>query len=135
MGETLQLMSGRGIVQLVILVILAGIVIYGILRWSRRSNAMEPVVPIPPPEFGRATAHDQARACSSESPSVRRTDLAAEANPRVLGRLRAGREGDRLSEDDVARKQLPARPGPPPADTLPENLTQIPKPLDPGHTA
>ena len=59
-------------------------------------------------------------------------------DPKTLGRLRVGREGDRLSEDDIARHKMGARglPGePPPAPDLKESETQIPKPLDPGHTA
>jgi hypothetical protein len=59
-------------------------------------------------------------------------------DPMTLGRLRSGREGDRLSEDDIARQKIGARgrPGePPPAPNLEESETQMPKPLDPGHTA
>ena len=62
----------------------------------------------------------------------------ADLPPRVLGRLRSGREQDRPSEDDVVRERMGARGVPgvaAPANTLPENETQIPKPLDPGHTA
>ena len=59
-------------------------------------------------------------------------------DPKTLGRLRAGREGDRLSEDDSARQKMGARglPGEPlVVNELTESETQIPKPLDPGHTA
>jgi len=59
-------------------------------------------------------------------------------NPRILGKLRSGREGDRPSEDDLAQQHVGRRglPGEPaPKSSLPENVTQIPKPLDPGHTA
>ena len=59
-------------------------------------------------------------------------------SPKILGKLRSGREGDRLSEDDLAqrnvgRRGLPGEPAPP--NELRESETQIPKPLDPGHTA
>ena len=59
-------------------------------------------------------------------------------DPKTLGRLRSGREGDRLSEDDIARQKVGARgrPGEAPiAPNLKESETQMPKPLDPGHTA
>ena len=59
-------------------------------------------------------------------------------SPKILGKLRSGREGDRLSEDDLAqrnvgRRGLPGELAPP--NELRESETQIPKPLDPGHTA
>ena len=67
----------------------------------------------------------------------RSPDLRA-SNPKILGRLRSGREGDRPSEDDLAQLHA-GRLGQPgertAANALPENITQIPKPLDPGHTA
>jgi hypothetical protein len=67
----------------------------------------------------------------------RSPDLTA-SNPKILGRLRSGREGDRPSEDDLAQLHVGrlGRPGErTAANALPENITQIPKPLDPGHTA
>ena len=59
-------------------------------------------------------------------------------SPKILGKLRSGREHGRLSEDDLAqqnvgRRGLPGEPAPP--NELRESETQIPKPLDPGHTA
>jgi hypothetical protein len=59
-------------------------------------------------------------------------------SPKILGKLRSGREHGRLSEDDLAqqnvgRRGLPGEPAPP--NDLRESETQIPKPLDPGHTA
>ncbi|HEY7245842.1 MAG TPA: hypothetical protein VH678_18385 [Xanthobacteraceae bacterium] len=64
--------------------------------------------------------------------------VASALDPKTLGRLRAGREEGRLSEDDIARQRMGGRgrPGEPlPAYDLGESETQIPKPLDPGHTA
>jgi hypothetical protein len=67
----------------------------------------------------------------------RSADLSA-GNPKILGKLRSGREGNRPSEDDLAQLHA-GRLGQPgertAANALPENITQIPKPLDPGHTA
>jgi hypothetical protein len=60
------------------------------------------------------------------------------SNPRILGKLRSGRDDNRPTEDDIAKQHLgprglPCEPAPP--NALPENKTQIPKSLDPGHTA
>jgi hypothetical protein len=58
-------------------------------------------------------------------------------NPKILGKLRSGREGNRPSEDDLVQLHVGrlGQPGERAANALPENITQIPKPLDPGHTA
>jgi hypothetical protein len=59
-------------------------------------------------------------------------------SPQLLAKLRSGRETGRLSEDDIVQQHIGRRglPGEPPtAKALPENVTQILKPLDPGHTA
>jgi hypothetical protein len=59
-------------------------------------------------------------------------------DPLTIGRIRSGRDDNRLTEDDLAKRKLgeqglPWRaPKDPVADD--EDL-QIPKPLDPGHTA
>jgi hypothetical protein len=56
----------------------------------------------------------------------------------TAGRIRSGRDDDRPTEDDIAKRKLgeqglPGRaPKEPVAD---EDELQIPKPLDPGHTA
>jgi len=54
------------------------------------------------------------------------------------GRAEAGREEERPSEDDIAKRTLgeqgvPGRPPKPPVAD--EDTLQIPRPLDPGHTA
>jgi hypothetical protein len=72
-----------------------------------------------------------------------RTVLGANAdvrlpNPRILGKLRSGRDDNRPSEDDIAKEHMGPRgvPGEPPqANALRESETQISKALDPGHTA
>jgi hypothetical protein len=59
-------------------------------------------------------------------------------NPRIAGKLRSGRQSDRPSEDDLVREHMGPRglPGEPArANALRESETQIPKGLDPGHTA
>jgi hypothetical protein len=79
-----------------------------------------------------------ASATLAPSPGKAPASVTGALDPKTVGRLRAGREGDRLSEDEIAREKMGARgrPGEPlPAYDLPENQTQIPKPLDPGHTA
>ena len=64
--------------------------------------------------------------------------LARMPNPKILGKLRSGREDNRPSEDDLVQQHmgprgLPGEPARP--NALRESETQIPKPLDPGHTA
>ena len=54
------------------------------------------------------------------------------------GKLRGGRDDGRSTEDDIARAKLgpqgvPGKPDKPPVAD--EDELQIPKPLDPGHTA
>jgi len=59
-------------------------------------------------------------------------------NPRILGKLRSGRDDNRPSEDDIAKQHLGPRglPGEPAVpNALRESETQIAKALDPGHTA
>ena len=63
---------------------------------------------------------------------------AMELTPLIRGKLRAQRDDDRPTEDDIAKAALGEQgipdkpPKPPVAD---EDELQIPKPLDPGHTA
>ena len=115
-------------------VVLAAAAVYWGLRWSRprkadqtgerRSSAIE--------KSGRAALPDSGAATAATAPD------AGVQNPEVLGRLRSGREGDRPSEDDIVREKMGPRgvPGEPPRTlALDESVTQIPKPLDPGHTA
>jgi hypothetical protein len=83
-------------------------------------------------------APEAAMRAAAEAREGESTPIPGALDPMTLGRLRSGREGDRLSEDDIARSKMGARgrPGePPPAPNLKESETQLPKPLDPGHTA
>jgi hypothetical protein len=108
-------------------------------RWQDKRSANMSLAAVP---------RSHAREARPE-PSVAPTELAigdpaaaqvdfSRPNPKILGKLRSGREGDRPSEDDLAQQHigwrgLPGEPAPP--NPLPEKITQIPKPLDPGHTA
>jgi hypothetical protein len=120
-------MSLRDIVLAVVgAIVLATAAIYGARRWAnRRSKRLNPA-----PE---AVTRTTTEAREGESASI-----PAALDPMTLGRLRAGREGDRLSEDDIARQKMGAR-GLSGEDPVPNELreseTQIPKHLDPGHTA
>ena len=58
-------------------------------------------------------------------------------DPLTLGKIRAGRDDGRPTEDDIARARVgeqgvPGKAKPPLAD---EDKLDIPKPIDPGHTA
>ena len=107
-------------------IVLAAAAIYGARRWAnRRSKRLNPA----PAGVTRAAA--EAREGAS-------TPIPDALDPKTLGKLRSGREGDRPSEDDIARQKMGARgrPGEDPiANELRESETQLPKPLDPGHTA
>jgi hypothetical protein len=107
-------------------IVLAAAAIYLATGWAnRRSKRLNPA----PAGVTRAAA--EARESAS-------TPIPDALDPMTLGKLRSGREGDRPSEDDIARQKMGARgrPGEDPiANELRESKTQLPKPLDPGHTA
>lgn len=126
MLQTLGELSLLSVAAIIGGIVLVGVLIYALVQWlsARRRNTQ--------------TAHGQARTeFASTSPSaVPRDDMLPD--PRTLAKVRAGREGDRPSEDDIARAQMGprGRPGEPaPAPRLDESITQNPKHLDPGHTA
>ena len=63
---------------------------------------------------------------------------AMELTPLIKGKLRAQRDDDRPTEDDIAKAKLGEQgiPDKPPKPAIAdEDELQIPKPLDPGHTA
>jgi hypothetical protein len=107
-------------------IVLAAAVIYVATRWSRRRDK----------RYSSATAPSP-----SDAASMRKRASPPDAgalDPMTLGKLRSAREGDRPSEDDIARETMGPRgkPGEPPVvPDLTESETQMPKPLDPGHTA
>ena len=107
-------------------IVLATAAIYGARRWANRRSQRLNLAPA-----GVTRAAAEARESAS-------TPIPDALDPMTLGRLRSGREGDRLSEDDIARQKLGARGRPgdaPVANELRESETHLPKPLDPGHTA
>jgi hypothetical protein len=58
-------------------------------------------------------------------------------DPLTRGKIRAGRDGGRRSEDDIARERegeqgIPGKAKPPVKD---DDALQNPKPIDPGHVA
>jgi hypothetical protein len=119
------------VLEIAAAVIVAAAAVYWAVRWARPRKA---------DEVG------ERRSSVNENPSRAALRAAAAAtaanagvqNPQVLGRLRSGREGNRPSEDDIVQQKMGPRgmPGEPPRTlALDESVTQIPKPLDPGHTA
>jgi hypothetical protein len=130
------------LVQVMAAVICALGLAYVGLRWWRRGN-----------EGGRRRAHQSpASAAANEraqhgwewrpdalEPAPHdRSSASNKPSPQALGRLRSGREADRSSEDDLAQQHVGWRglsgQKPKPIE-LPEEVTQTPKSLDPGHTA
>jgi hypothetical protein len=83
--------------------------------------------------------HDLAPAgAPAEAQMADRSSTPRMPNPRITGKLRSGRQDDRPSEDDLVRQHMGPRglPGEPATkNALRESETQIPKGLDPGHTA
>jgi hypothetical protein len=83
--------------------------------------------------------HDLAPASAlAQAQMADRSPIARLPNPKIVGKLRSGREDDRPSEDDIVQEHMGPRglPGEPArANALRESETQLPKALDPGHTA
>ena len=126
MLETLGQLTVRSIAAIVGAIILAGVLIYALVQRlsARRRNTQ------------RARAQARTEPVSTSPGAAPRNDMLPD--PRTLAKVRAGREGDRPSEDDIARERMGPRglPGEPAsAPALDESITQIPKHLDPGHTA
>jgi hypothetical protein len=144
MREILQAMSTRGLLEIFGLILLAAALIYVVLRWLRRSGGRPAALAAARTGSQNPEATEEASYGRALTQSVASEDTnedikeVAGISPRALGRLRSGREGDRPTENDVVREHMGPRgvPGEPaPANALPENETQMPKPLDPGHTA
>jgi hypothetical protein len=115
----------------IVLVVVGAIVLAAAAIYLARGGANRRSERLNPARAGGTRA--AAEAGEDES-----TPIPGALDPMTLGRLRSGREGDRLSEDDIARSKMEARGRPgdaPVANELKESETQIPKPLDPGHTA
>ena len=58
-------------------------------------------------------------------------------DPLTKGKIRSGRDDDRLTEDDVAREREGEQgiPGKAKPQVKNDDRLQNPKPIDPGHTA
>jgi hypothetical protein len=115
----------------IVLVVVGAIVLAAAAIYLARGGANRRSERLNPARAGGTRAAAEAREGES-------TPIPGALDPMTLGRLRSGREGDRLSEDDIARQKMGPRGKPgeaPPAPNLKERETQMPKPLDPGHTA
>ena len=115
------------ILEIVGLLVLLAVLVCGAVVWRRQHRTQARDIARPKLSAGGDTRHVASREASAGSIPLS-----------VLGKLRAGREDDRPSEDDLVRMHMGPRglPGEPaPSYDLPEKETQIPKPLDPGHTA
>lgn len=58
-------------------------------------------------------------------------------DPLTKGKIRAGREQGRVTEDDIAREREGEQgtPGKAKPQVMDDDKLQNPKPIDPGHTA
>jgi hypothetical protein len=58
-------------------------------------------------------------------------------DPLTKGKIRAGRQQGRITEDDVAREREGEQgtPGKAKPQVMDDDTLQNPKPIDPGHTA
>lgn len=58
-------------------------------------------------------------------------------DPLTKGKIRAGREQGRVTEDDIARERegQQGTPGKAKPQVMDDDALQNPKPIDPGHTA
>ena len=143
MRETLQAMLTRGLLEIVGLILVAAALIYVVLRWSRRSGAR-------PAAMVAARAGSQNPQATEEKSYGRaptrsvlglppRTQKRWRASLRQLwegcapGARRTVQARTMSSDEHLGPRGVPGEPAP--ANTLPENETQMPKPLDPGHTA
>jgi hypothetical protein len=143
MLETLETMSLRTMIEVVGPILLAAALIYATVLWSRRRGGRLDVVrDAAARNLYRQGAKEEhglvPGEISAAGPTAGRTPTAGMPNPKIVGKLRSGRQDNRPSEDDIVRQHMGLRglPGEPArANALRESETQIPKALDPGHTA
>jgi hypothetical protein len=140
MLETVQAMSLLTIMEIVGPILLLAALIYGTVQWSRRrAGRMDAVREAATRRLYREADREEVMGQEPAlTGAVARPARTSDIDPATLGRLRSGRESERLSEDDIARMRFGPR-GVPGEDRKPKQLdeavTQIPKSLDPGHTA
>jgi hypothetical protein len=140
MLESIQAMSLLTIMEIVGPMLLAAALIYGTVQWSRRrAGTTDRIRAAATRRLYREAEREEAM---EQEPELAGTAAASEesqgVDPATLGRLRSGREGERLSEDDIVQAHFGPRGVPGEAPTpkhLDEAETQISKQLDPGHTA
>jgi hypothetical protein len=143
MLETLALMPVRTMIEIVGAMLLAAVLLYATVQWSRRRgnrrDAGREAVAREPGRHGAKEEHGVGPAeITAEPHAADSAPIASMPNPAIAGKLRSARQGDRPTEDDIVRQQMGLRgvPGEPSrANALTESETQIPKALDPGHTA
>jgi hypothetical protein len=144
-------MSLLTILEIVGAILLGVALVYGAVQWSsRRGRRIDAMRQIAPRNLDREDAKDEglqhdlvpdgvpAQAQMADRSPTPRIPTQSLPNPKIAGKLRSGRQGDRPSEDDIVRQHMGPRglPGEPTrVNTLRESETQIPKALDPGHTA
>ena len=140
MLESIQAMSLLTIMEIAGPILLAAALIYGTVQWSRRRA--ERTDGVREAATRRLYREAERGELMEQKPELAGTATATQpqrgVDPATLGRLRSGREDERLSEDDIVQAQFGPRRVPgeaPKAKILDEAVTQIPKPLDPGHTA
>jgi hypothetical protein len=92
--------------------VLAAVLIYASVKWSRRRKASVAVSETATRGLYRQADRQERReeASASGALSTMGPELdEVPPNPRLRGKLRSGREGSRPSEDDLAREHLSAR--------------------------
>jgi hypothetical protein len=140
MLESIQAMSLLTIIEALGPILLLAALIYGTVQWSRRRRGRTDVVRKAATRrlYREADREEATGREPALAGGIARTPPVSDVDPATLGRLRSGRESERLSEDDIARMHFGPR-GVPGETAKPKQLdeavTQIPKSLDPGHTA
>ena len=143
MLETIASMRTLTVIELFGAVLCGVGLVYVALQWWRwRSrNTGRKRQAAPPNVTGAATNEwvEHSLAPPDLAPAGGSADaLSDKPNPKLLGKLRSGREAGRMTEDEIVRQHIGGRGSPDEPVTgkaLPESITQNPKPLDPGHTA
>jgi hypothetical protein len=143
---TSEAMSLLPIMEIVGPILLGVALVYGAVQWSRRRggriDAMRQAATRNLYREGAQEERLEHGLVPADVAAVRqtaeRTPTARVPNPKIEGKLRSGRQGDRPSEDDIVRQHMGPRGVAGEsvrANALRESETQIPKALDPGHTA
>jgi len=137
--QSLQSMSLVTVMGILGLIVLAAVMIYASIQWSRRRRTSADVSEAATRDLYRQAERKERVDAAAPNTSARSLHPQDElpVSPKLRGELRSGREEGRWTEDEIARKHLGVtgqddRSKP---KTLDERKTQINKHLDPGHTA